>query len=401
MSTTTTQPQQIAEEGQPAVRTTRTYRRFALSQQIEHGLVILAFVTLALTGLPQKYAGAAWAEAMIGLFGGIERTRLIHHYTAILLMLEAVYHIVAVGYRVFVRHVGLTMLPSLMDVRDAWQTLLYNLGLARQRPQMGRYTFEEKVEYWSLVWGTIIMIVTGFMMWNPIATARFLPGQFIPAAKAAHGGEALLAVLAIIIWHMYHVHLRHFNKSMWTGSLTEEEMIHEHPLELADLKAGVAVRPVDRATLRKRQAVYFPIAGVVAAILLLGVYYFVTFEQTAVATAPEAERAPVYVPQTPTPLPTTAPTPTAAPVARLTWVDFAGPLFQQKCSKCHGTIMGLSFATYADALKGSQNGPVIVPGDANASKLVVVQSTGTHPGQLSGDELAKIKEWIQQGAPEK
>ncbi len=87
------------------------------------------------------------------------------------------------------------------------------------------------------------MIITGFMMWNPIATARFLPGDFIPAAKAAHGGEALLAVLAIIVWHMYGVHIKHFNKSMFTGKISEEEMLDEHPLELADIKAGIANRP--------------------------------------------------------------------------------------------------------------------------------------------------------------
>ena len=112
-------------------------------------------------------------------------------------------------------------------------------------PQMGRYTFEEKMEYWAFVWGAIIMGATGFMMWNPISTVKFLPGEVIPAAKAAHGGEALLAVLAIIIWHMYGVHIKRFNKSMWTGKMSEEEMLHEHPLELADIKAGIADRPVD------------------------------------------------------------------------------------------------------------------------------------------------------------
>ena len=102
---------------------------------------------------------------------------------------------------------------------------------------MGRFTFEEKVEYWSLLWGTVIMVATGFALWNPIATARFLPGQWIPAALAAHGGEALLAVLAIVVWHGYGVHLRHFNRSMFTGSLSEAEMRQEHPLELEERRA--------------------------------------------------------------------------------------------------------------------------------------------------------------------
>jgi cytochrome b subunit of formate dehydrogenase len=380
------------------MNTTNTHRRFALSQRVEHVVMLVSFITLAVTGLPQKYAAAAWADAMIKFFGGIETARIIHRYAATVLMLVAVYHFTAVAYRVVVRRVRMTMLPTVRDARDALQTFLFNIGLAKQRPQMGRYTFEEKVEYWSLIWGTVVMIVTGFMMWNPIATARFFPGQFIPAAKAAHGGEALLAVLAIIIWHMWSVHLRHFNKSMWTGRLTEGEMLHEHPLELADLKAGVAERPVDAPTLRKRQQAFLPAAGVFSVALLAGLYFFVTFEQTAITTLPPTPAVQVFAPQTPTPLPPTA---TPKPVGDLTWEGYVGALLADRCSTCHGTAAGLSFATYKDAVAGSKNGPIIVPGDAAGSKLVVVQSAGGHPGQLNEDELARIQEWIDLGAPEK
>jgi cytochrome b subunit of formate dehydrogenase len=378
------------------------YRRFALSQQIEHVLLIATFATLAATGLPQKYAGAAWADGMIALFGGIDSARRIHHIAATLMMLEAVYHFAAVAYRVFVRRVRMTMLPTLQDVRDVGQAFLYNIGFAKTRPQMGRYTFEEKVEYWSLLWGTVVMIITGFLMWNPIAATRILPGQFIPAAKAAHGGEALLAVLAILLWHMYSVHLRRFNKSMWTGALSEDEMLHEHPLELADMKAGLAERPLDAVVLKKRRQIFVPVAGMTSALLLLGVYVFVTFEQTAIETQLPPPDVQVFAPQTPTPLPPTATPPPATPpaVGDLTWAGFTNVLLADKCAACHGTMAGLSFATYADALRGSQNGPVIVPGDAAGSRLVIVQSAGGHPGQLSAEELSRVKEWIDLGAPE-
>ena len=86
------------------------------------------------------------------------------------------------------------------------------------------------------------MIATGFMLWNPVATARFLPGEFIPAAQVVHGGEALLAILAVLVWHFYAVHLRQFNRSMFTGEMSEAEMEHEHPLELERIKAGKAER---------------------------------------------------------------------------------------------------------------------------------------------------------------
>ena len=126
---------------------------------------------------------------------------------------------------------------------------------------MGRYTFEEKLEYWALIWGNLVMIATGFLLWNPIATARLFPGQVIPAALAAHGGEALLAVLAVIVWHGYGVHLRHFNRSMFTGSMTAAEMRQEHPLELEAILAGRAPAEPEPGTLRRHRRVFLPVAA--------------------------------------------------------------------------------------------------------------------------------------------
>jgi cytochrome b subunit of formate dehydrogenase len=383
------------------------FERFHWSQRIAHLLLLTSFTLLAITGLPQKYALTGWAQVMIGFFGGIEVTRLIHHVSAIVLILLAIYHLFDAGYKIFVQRVNLTMLPSFKDVKDALQAFLYNLGFGKTRPQMGRYTFEEKAEYWALIWGTVIMAITGFMMWNPIFTSKLFPGEAIPAAKAAHGGEALLAVLAIVVWHMYGVHIRRFNKSMWTGRQTEEEMLHEHPLELADIKAGLAERFVDARKLRKRKMFFFPIASVLVFVMLFGLYGFVNGEKTAITTVlPISSQVPIYLPQTPTPIPTLQPTvaPAAIPAGMLTWDATIGPLFQAKCSMCHGTALatnGLSFASYADALKGASDGVVILPGNVAVSKLIVIQSAQGHPGQLTADELAIIENWIAAGAPEK
>ena len=198
------------------------------------------------------------------------------------------FHLLDVAHRVLVRRVRAdACCPRYQDVVDALQAVRYNLGLAKERPRMDRYTWEEKVEYWSLVWGTIVMIATGFMLWNPIATARFLPGEFIPAAQVVHGGEALLAILAVLVWHFYSVHLRHFNRSMFTGQMTEHEMEEEHPLELERIRAGehVAAEPRRRSPAR---AAGVPADGRRrrASLLLAGLYWFVTFEQTAITTLP-------------------------------------------------------------------------------------------------------------------
>jgi hypothetical protein len=216
---------------------------------------------------------------------------------------------------------------------------------------------------------------------------------------------------------MYGVHLKRFNRSMWTGRLNEDEMLHEHPLELADIKAGMVERVPEPAVLRRRRTLYYPIAGVVGLALLFAVYGFVNGEQTAITTVPpEISTIPVYVPETPTPLPPTptlAPSPTPAPTtamtattgaaASVTWGD-VGPIFATTCGMCHSAALatnGLNLGDYADAIKGAQDGPVIVPSDSANSKLFQIQSKGGHPGQLSAEELALVKAWIDSGALEK
>jgi cytochrome b subunit of formate dehydrogenase/mono/diheme cytochrome c family protein len=393
------------------------YQRFPLARRIEHLVMLLSFGTLGLTGLPQKYPLAGISVWFVELLGGIDNLRVIHHVAATVLMLGTAWHIIVAGYKVFVLREKLSMLPSLQDIKDGWQALMYNIGFAKRFPQMGRYTFEEKLEYWAFVWGAIVMGLTGFLMWNPITATKVLPGEWVPAAKAAHGGEAVLAVLAIIIWHMYGVHIRRFNKSMWTGKMDEEEMLDEHPLELADIKAGLSNRLIPPNVLRKRKMIYYPIAGVLTVIMLAGVYGFVNTEQTALTTIPpQPPQIPIYVPQTPTPVPTKPPTPTPLPAtatpevqagesteqaAGYTWDDIA-PLILAKCAVCHSTadLTGLAMDTYADLMAGGKDGPVIIPGDSANSILYTLQAAGDHPGTFAPDELAIVKDWIDSGAAE-
>jgi cytochrome b subunit of formate dehydrogenase len=265
----------------------RTYDRFSRADRVQHAVMLVSFLVLTVTGLPQKFIflDNRWLDSLIDALGGIEAVRVIHRLAAIALMIVTGFHVLDVAHRVLVRRVPLYMLPRYQDVVDALQAVRYNLGLARQRPRMDRYTWEEKVEYWSLIWGTIVMIATGFMLWNPVATARFLPGEFIPAAQVVHGGEALLAILAVLVWHFYSVHLRQFNRSMFTGQMTEHEMEEEHPLELERIRAGRQPEP-DPAAVGRRARVFVPVAAVVGALLLAGLYWFVTFEQTAITTLP-------------------------------------------------------------------------------------------------------------------
>ena len=213
----------------------RYFTRFNRSQRIQHVVQIASFSTLCFTGLLQKFSDSDTADTVIQLLGGVERLRVIHRVTAIVFMIEAVYHVLEIGWLLLVKRVKPNMIPNLKDAKDAKQMMLFFLGIKKERARCDRFDFRQKTEYLSLIWGSVVMIATGLMMWYPIQTTTFLPGEFIPAARVAHGGEGLLAFLAIFIWHMYSAHVAPevfpFDTTMFTGKISEERMMHEHPLE--------------------------------------------------------------------------------------------------------------------------------------------------------------------------
>jgi cytochrome b subunit of formate dehydrogenase len=394
------QPQPKTDSGSK-----KTYVRFSLSQRWEHVVLLASFTTLAITGLVQKFFESPLSDWIIGALGGIENTRKIHHVAAIVLILVSIYHIIASLYRIMVLRHPIQMLPGLEDFQHFYQDLLYYFDRRKHKGYYGRYSYAEKVEYLAVVWGTLIMAITGFMMWDPIAITRFLPGVVIPAAKIAHGAEAILAVLAIVLWHFYHVHLKHFNKSMWTGKLTEEEMKEEHPAELAQIKANQAYQPPTPEQIIQRRKIFLPIASVLTLGLGAGLVWFTTSEKTAITTVPPVPKVTVFVQitSTPTPLPPATATPLPGQAGGLTsWTDGISQLINDRCGTCHvaSNFGGLSMATYEGILKGGNSGPAVVPGDPQSSMLVSVQSKGDHPGQLSQSELEAIINWIKAGAPE-
>jgi len=395
----------------------KRYLRFDVARRIEHLVLIISFTTLGVTGLIQKFATNGVSDFLIQLLGGIEPTRIIHRTAATIFLLESVYHLVVLGYKLYIKRVQASMMPGVKDLRDVIQFVGFNLGFTKDHPKMGRYNFSEKVEYWAMLWGLILMGLTGLMLWNPIATTNMLPGQFIPAAKSAHGNEAVLAVLAIILWHFYNVHIKKWNWAMIKGTLSKQEMEEEHGLELAEIEAEKTPQPLTGEERTKRIRVYIPFATIVTLVVVFVIFQFLTFEKTAILTVPPVNNGvPAYQRQTSTPLPTKAPTATLAPTATevpgqptsqpgtntASWNSSIGALFSDTCVSCHGAgaMGGLNVTSYADIMKGGSDGAVITPGDAEGS-LLVKKMEGGHSKVFSDANLATIKDWINAGAPEK
>ena len=111
----------------------------------------------------------------------------------------------------------------------------YLVGLSGEKPKIGRFGYAEKMEYWAVLWGTVIMGVTGLMIWFKLDVTRFLPRWIVDVALTIHYYEAVLACLAIVVWHFYHVifdpDIYPLNTACWNGRVSEEWQKHEHPLD--------------------------------------------------------------------------------------------------------------------------------------------------------------------------
>jgi formate dehydrogenase subunit gamma len=314
------------------------YVRFNVLQRVEHWVMTISFGLLALTGLPQRYALWPISQSIIAFFGGIESTRIIHRWSAIVLGAISIVYVLDALYKFMVLRLPATMLPGVRDLLDLWSVVRYDLGLSKEHPKLPRYNFVEKMEFLAVVWGTILMGLTGFMLWNPIRTTQILPGQFVPAAKIAHSLEAVLAVLAILVWHVYSVHLKTFNWSMFNGKLSRQQMLMEHAAELEQIEAGRVARPAPPEERRRRQMYYFPIAAVIAVVGVLVLYLFMSVETTAIATVPPAETVQVFVRATPTgtlAAPAAQASPASAGAASAIPMIKHAVAGREDCLKCH------------------------------------------------------------------
>jgi cytochrome b subunit of formate dehydrogenase len=215
-------------------------QRFTLRQRLEHLFVMSLFIVLSITGLPQKFFDAGWAHWFINAVGGIDRVRWFHRIAGLSFAGMTALHLMNNIYAVAAGKAPLSIVPNRKDFEDAIQTLNYYLGRSDEPARFDRFDYRQKFEYWGLVLGAAVVIVTGLILYFPIPFTKLFPGALIPAAKVAHSNEGLMAFLVVILWHIYNAHFNPdvfpFDKTIFTGKISLERMQHEHPLELERIK---------------------------------------------------------------------------------------------------------------------------------------------------------------------
>lgn len=201
----------------------------------EHWANAIAFLLLTITGLSQRFHDYEISQWIIINLGGIDAARLIHRYTGIFFTVLTFQHILIASFGILFLKWQPSMVIHKKDFQDAIDNLRYYLGLSEHPARCDRFDYKQKFEYWGVVVGGLLMIITGFMLWFPTLVTRILPGEFIPVAKALHTNEALLAFLVIVVWHVYNAifspDVFPLDTVIFTGKISKTRMIHEHPLE--------------------------------------------------------------------------------------------------------------------------------------------------------------------------
>lgn len=242
-------------------------RRFTKTQQFTHLLVIISFLSLALTGMMLKFSGMAWAGWLADLLGGVHNAGLIHRMAAI--MTFAYFGIHLTGLMRLKNKRRLTwkelvfgpnaLMFNVQDGKDFVATMKWFWGRG-PRPRYGRWTYWEKFDYLAVFWGVAVIGLSGLMLWFPEFFAKFLPGWLVNVATIIHSDEALLAVGFIFTIHFFNTHLRPdafpMDTVIFTGVVPFEHYKHERPRAVEDLRnSGMLKHVAETSTISRRRMI--------------------------------------------------------------------------------------------------------------------------------------------------
>ncbi len=226
------------------------YVRFRPFHRVAHTVMVVSFLGLALTGLPLKFSDYGWAKWLAALLGGFESTGLWHRVFSITMFGCFVAYVILLTRHYFLaRRQGRSRqetlfgpdspLPNLRDARDFAAMVRWFLGRGG-KPTFERWAYWEKFDFFGATSDTILIGLSGLILWFPNWFCTFLPGEAVNIAKVVHSTLALLATGFVFAIHFFGTHFRAdkfpMDMSILTGVVSEEEMRHERPELLERLR---------------------------------------------------------------------------------------------------------------------------------------------------------------------
>jgi len=219
---------------------THAIKRFSTVDKINHAFVVISFFGLTITGLPLLFSDKAWGRTLAWLMGGGQVSGVLHRGFAIMLFLNLGLHFIVLLRRTKQTSIKNmifgpnTLLPRWKDVQDCFAMFRWFLR-GGKRPHFDRWTYFEKFDYIAEVGGSMIIGLSGLLLWFPQFFAQFLPGWVFNIAMIVHGYEAMLAIVFIFTIHFFNAHLRvekfPVDDVIFTGQLSEDEFKLERPAQ--------------------------------------------------------------------------------------------------------------------------------------------------------------------------
>ena len=204
-------------------------------ERVQHAVLALSFLTLAWSGFALKYPDQLWARPLLSMEGTYAMRSLIHRIAAGVFMAVTLTHLVSLVVSRKLREHWKEMLPTTNDPREALSNFAYNLGLGSEPPGRSSHSYVEKAEYWAVAWGAVVMISSGLLLWANNLVLKLLPKSWLDVATSVHFYEAVLATLAIVVWHFYPVifdpDVYPLNTAFLTGITVRKQ---QHPRERED-----------------------------------------------------------------------------------------------------------------------------------------------------------------------
>ena len=215
-------------------------RRMRMHEVWQHAFLMISFIVLVISGFALRYSESWFVELFWGWEGGFEARGEVHRMAAVIFMLTSVWHLIYILASARGRKFFKDMLPVMLDFHQFWQRILFNLGYSNKSPRFNRFSYVEKAEYLALLWGTVVMVITGLLLWFDNWFLQLLPKGALDIALVVHLYEAWLATLAIVVWHLYstvfHPSVYPMNPSWLTGTMPEDMYAHEHPEYVEEAK---------------------------------------------------------------------------------------------------------------------------------------------------------------------
>ena len=212
--------------------------RMNLKFRIAHGMVVISFVTLVITGFALKYPDTWWVKTFVS--DTILRA-WAHRVAAVIMLVATGFHLIHLAFFRRDRVIIWELMPNWQDAKDIANMFKHNLGLKVERPTFGMFGYAEKMEYWAFMWGTVVMAVTGVLLWAENWSLSHFPKWVLDAATAAHWYEAILATLSILVWHWYLVifdpDVYPMDTAWLTGDTSGDHLRETRPTYYAALKA--------------------------------------------------------------------------------------------------------------------------------------------------------------------